>query len=110
MQAKIIYRQAKGLSSHNIKVSFVFLRYLVAGVLQALSIYVQMLLIVPFILIVIYAVFSFFKIYLKTKRVEISVYGPLLQIICDLSVMLGFISGLVNNMRDGIHQRYLQRL
>ena len=96
IKSKVIYSQAKGIESHNIKVILVLTRYIVGGGIFLFSVFGF---VSPFVfvsLFSIYLFFAFLKVFLKTnKRVEIAVWGPVVQIMCDLAVMLGFAEGIM---------------
>lgn len=77
----------KGLMSHNIKVLFVFLRYLIGLCLLSLSLKSTIWLVVLAILIFAY-VFRSFK--------KAGLWGIPLQFVSDFAVMSGFLKGILN--------------
>ncbi len=93
--SKVIYSKAKGIESHNIKVLLVFVRYLVAIIFTYLFIFIYHSPAIVLILIFCYLFFAFLKVLKKTKSVGVSIWGPVVQIICDIAVMLGFIKGII---------------
>ncbi len=90
----IWWHPQKHFSSHNIKALFVLLRYLVGLFLLILSIKYNLL---PylFILFFLYLIWSYRKVYAEFGDSRIALYGPVLQIVTDLAVISGFVSGLI---------------
>lgn len=90
---KIWFFPGKGLMSHNIKVLFVLLRYLIGLSVLILSFWYPLL---PYLLICLFVYFawSFRKVYLAFGDSKIAVFGPVLQITADFGVMVGFLTGM----------------
>lgn len=92
-KSKIWFFPGKGLMSHNIKALFVLFRYLLGVFLLILAIKYNDL---PYLLILIfvYLIWSFRKVYLEFGDYRPALWGVALQITSDLAVMAGFLSGL----------------
>lgn len=93
-QSRIWWHPVQKLATHNIKVMLIFVRFVAAIVLLALSFQNKKILAYLGFLIILYFVWSIFKMrkFVKTKA---RFYLPILQVISDLSAMTGFLSGLV---------------
>ena len=94
-QTKILYTTAKGITSHNIKVLLVFLRYFAWIVL---SVAVFLFLLPHYVLsftFFSYLVYIFGKAFKKTARVEVAILAVGLAIVVDFAVMFGFVSGIL---------------
>lgn len=84
----------KGSMSHNIKVLSVFARYLFAlASLLYILLFNHPMLVYWAICLFAYLAWAFRKVYLEFGDWKVSLWGPVLQIISDISVMTGFISG-----------------
>ena len=94
-QAGIWWHPAKQITSHNIKISLIFIRYLVGFVLFLLALKHPLLWSVIAALIILYALWAFRKIYIATDGdFKAGLWGIVLQFAADFSVMAGFIAGL----------------
>ena len=96
-QAGIWWHPTKQLSSHNIKVVLVFVRYLL-GLLLLVGLSSQPK--TAYVLIfglLMYFIWAFGKIYRQTKDASAGSWGILIQILSDFAVMAGFISGITEN-------------
>lgn len=91
----IWWHPAKQLASHNIKISFIFIRYMVGLALLLLSINSPTLLVLLGILLVLYIFHSFRKVYLQTNNLQAGVWGIAIQFLSDFAVMGGFLRGLL---------------
>lgn len=94
-QTKIWVYPIPGIMSHNIKILFVFFRYLLA-----LSLLIFALTNSPFFylllaLIVLYIFWSIWKFCDISNPWKVRVWIPIIQIISDIAVMAGFTFGLV---------------
>ncbi len=85
----------KGLMSHNIKALTVFARYTLGILLLVFSISSTPLFFLFILLVLLYFVWSFRKVYFETREVSSSLYGPFVQVISDFYVMYGFLSGIL---------------
>jgi len=84
-----------GIMSHNIKILFIFFRYILA-----LSLLIYSFMSPPFFylvigLFVLYIYWSVWKFRDIVKSWKVRVWIPIIQIISDIAVMTGFTSGLV---------------
>lgn len=84
-KSKIIIFPQKGLASHNIKVIFVFIRYVVGLSFLVFSFMSPPLFSLFFFFVLLYLIWSFRKA---------GLWGIVLQLTSDVAVMLGFIHGL----------------
>lgn len=93
-KSKVWLFPGKGLMSHNIKAVSVLLRYVFALLILILAIKYSLL---PFFLIFFlgYVFWSFRKVFIIFREIGIALYGPILQIVSDLGVITGFLSGIV---------------
>jgi GT2 family glycosyltransferase len=90
---KIWWHPSQRLASHNIKALFVLFRYAIGLSLLILSFKYGTL---PFltILIFVYLIWAFRKVYLEFGDWKVSLWGPILQITADFAVMVGFLTGI----------------
>jgi glycosyltransferase involved in cell wall biosynthesis len=95
VKSKIWSFPGKGITSHNIKALFIVLRYAVGLFLLILGIKYHFVLAYLVILLIVYLIWAFRKIYLEFGDWKLSFWGPILQITSDIAVINGFISGLV---------------
>lgn len=94
-QSKIWRHPVQKLSSHNIKVIFIFIRYLVGIVLLIFSIFNPALLVLLEILIVLYIIWPIFKWRDVIVNWRERLWLPVIQIFSDFAVMYGFAYGLL---------------
>lgn len=90
----IWWHPTQGLSSHNIKVMLVFIRYIIGVFLFVISVINPPMFLLFLLCFLSYLLYSFFKVFLKTGSLIAGIWGLLLQIACDIAVMTGFISGI----------------
>ena len=83
------------LSSHNIKVSLVFVRYILGLLLLVLGLKNILLWNVLLIALVLYILWSFKKVYSQFGDWRAGLWGVLLQFGADLAVMTGFVAGTI---------------
>jgi GT2 family glycosyltransferase len=95
-ESKIWFFPGTGLASHNIKALSVVFRYLAGLVLFFLFLSKPVLLLLLFILVILYLIWSFRKIYLQFRDWKVAIWGPVLQVVSDFAVMGGFISGIIS--------------
>lgn len=86
-KSKIWFFPRKALASHNIKALFILFRYLVGFSFLILSFKFHYLLAYLIICLFAYLIWSFRKA---------GLWGPVLQILSDVAVMSGFLSGLTS--------------
>lgn len=95
-QAKIWWHPSKQLSSHNIKISTIYLRYIL-GILYIVYCILHpqqhFLLVIPVILVLLYLIWPIWKWRDVIKRTKSRLLLPIIQIISDIQVMRGFFSG-----------------
>ena len=94
--ASIWWHPAQGIATHNIKISLIFLRYMAWLSFLVLSTTTTIFLC---FLIITFIFYSFWSIW-KTRDVVYGLYAklwvPLIQISSDITILLGFASGLVH--------------
>jgi len=96
VKSKIWIFPGKGITSHNIKSLFVFLRYLVFLGLLLLS-FAKLL--SPFYLyfvLFVYIIYIFRKVYIAFEELDTALLGIFVQFITDFAVISGFLSGLIS--------------
>lgn len=91
----IWWHPTQQLMSHNIKSISKFLRYGIALYLLVLSITNTRLFPIFIIYILVYLLWSYRKIFLEFGDWRVAIWGPCVQIISDMAVMQGFISGII---------------
>ena len=96
VKSGIWWHPVKRFSTHNIKIIFVYFRYIIALYLLLLAC-IYKIFELPFVLGVTYYMFwAFRKVYYQTNNIKAGLYGIFIQIASDFAVMGGFISGLVS--------------
>jgi glycosyltransferase involved in cell wall biosynthesis len=93
-QAGIWWHPTQQLSSHNIKISLIFLRYILGIVMIILSVLFPFLWYFVFGILILYIFWAFRKVYLTYKDFRAGLWGIVVQISSDISVMMGFVIGL----------------
>lgn len=93
-KSKIWWHPTKKLSSHNIKILFVFARYMVGltGVIMAIRNPLLWFVIIAGLFLYIY--WSFRKVYVELEDYRVGMWGTILQFMSDLAVMAGFLVGI----------------
>jgi glycosyltransferase involved in cell wall biosynthesis len=95
-KSKIWWHPVKRFSTHNIKIVFVYIRYIIAFYLLLLAC-IYKIFELPFVLgVAFYMFWAFRKVYYQTNNIKAGLYGVIIQIASDFAVMGGFISGLVS--------------
>lgn len=94
-QAKIWWHLSKQLSSHNIKISFVFLRYLFFFFIFELSLRNYIPSVIVMFLLVLYVLWPIYKWRDVIKSFKSRLFLPLMQFTSDIYVMSGFIAGTI---------------
>ncbi len=94
-RTKIWMFPGKGLTSHNIKALSILFRYLVGVTLFIYSF--KFVVLLPYLIILFfgYLFWAFRKVYLEKGKVEIAIWGPVLQLTSDFAVVSGFLSGVL---------------
>jgi len=90
-QIGIWWHPQKRLASHNIKTAMIFIRYLVVLIM---AFFLSAKLIYCFIAILLYCCWAVIKNYRYVRRWQAVFVLPALQIVSDLVVMGGFVSGI----------------
>ncbi|HET7098952.1 MAG TPA: glycosyltransferase [Patescibacteria group bacterium] len=94
-RTKIWIFPKKGLTSHNIKALSILLRYLLGfSLLVLIFTFGTPPLVYLLICIFVYFAWAFRKVFLEFREVRIALWGPVLQIVCDLAVIAGFLTGV----------------
>lgn len=91
----IWWHPTQRLMSHNIKAISIILRYVVGFVLLVLGFKYPPLLTCLIILIFLYFFWAYRKVYEEFGNNKISLWGPVIQIVSDIAVITGFISGII---------------
>ncbi|HEX6977518.1 MAG TPA: glycosyltransferase [Patescibacteria group bacterium] len=95
-KSKIFWHPTKKFRSHNIKVLLVFLRYFIFALILLLGFSSPFLFLLLIILLFLYFLYSFYKVYKRFREIRVGVWGVVIQFFCDLSVMMGFLSGIIS--------------
>ena len=91
----IWWHPTKKFSTHNIKIAFIYLRYIFA-LYFILFIPLFPVLKLPFVLgVVFYMFWAFKKVYTRTNDCLAGLSGVVVQFASDIAVMCGFLSGLI---------------
>jgi len=94
IETGIWWHPIKHLTSHNIKILLILFRYIFVLALLIYSLYTTSLFILVLFLIFLYHFYSIFKWRdILKKRSEV-VWIPLVQIVCDIAIIHGFIRGI----------------
>jgi hypothetical protein len=93
-KTKIWWHPTKKLSSHNIKVLFVFVRYAIGIVGVILAFRNPLLWLVLITGLFLYIYWSFRKVYIEFKDYKVGMWGVILQFTSDIAVMAGFLAGI----------------
>lgn len=91
----IWWHPTQKLSSHNIRVISIFLRYLTGFALLILGFRTPLLWWLAGFGIVLYFLWAFRKVYSETREVISGIWGIIIQFSADFAVMSGFIKGLL---------------
>ena len=85
-EAGIWYHPTKQLSSHNIKISLIFIRYIIVLLLLIIGFDSPFAHLALLISVIFYLLYSFKKA---------GLWGVVLQLVSDITVMIGFVSGIM---------------
>ena len=94
-QAGIWWHPTKRLSTHNLKISSIYGRYIVWVLLLILGFYSRIFWTLLLILILGYLFWAILKNYKFVKKWQAIFYLPAIQIISDFAVMVGFARGVL---------------
>jgi glycosyltransferase involved in cell wall biosynthesis len=91
----IWWHPVKKFSTHNIKIGFIYLRYLIGLYILLLTMIYKNLEFPLILALVFYMFWSFRKVYIETNDFRAGLFGVLLQFTSDLAVMTGFFVGII---------------
>ncbi len=97
VQYGIWWHPTQKLMSHNIKAVSIIVRYIFLMGLFILSILNTSLFIILFICLLSYFLWAYRKVFLEFRDWRIALWGPVLQVVSDISVMRGFVSGIIKS-------------
>lgn len=92
----IWWHPTKKLSTHNIKILFVYLRYLIAFFFFSLVPFFKMLELPVVLGTFFYMFWAFKKVYFQTGSIKSGLCGIIVQFASDFAVMSGFFAGLIS--------------
>ena len=92
----IWWHPLKGFSTHNLKILFIYFRYLTFFVLSFLTLFYQFLELPLVLGIVFYIFWSVKKVYVATRSLIAGFFGVILQLSSDMAVMAGFLAGMIS--------------
>jgi glycosyltransferase involved in cell wall biosynthesis len=94
-QIGIWWHRSKQLSSHNIKISLIYLRYAVGLFIFTLTLFGHITPLFLLFLIIFYLIYPIWKWRDVVKSLEARVFLPIVQISSDFAVMAGFLTGVL---------------
>jgi len=94
-QAGIWWHPSKRFSTHNLKISSIYGRYLVGGTLFITGFFSNFFWILLIVLFLGYLFWAIFKNYKFVKKWQAIFYLPAIQIASDFLVMAGFLAGVL---------------
>jgi len=94
-KSKIYWNPVKKYESHNIKAVFTLFRYLVGSLLLIFGLSTPLLLWVLGVGIVGYFAFAYRKVFLEYRQVTLAILAIPIQIIADIAVINGYLTGVV---------------
>lgn len=97
VQSKLFWHRQKKLTSHNIKVLFVFFRYLIGLILIFMAFKNPLLWYLVIFLLIFYIFWAFRKVFIYEKDYRVALWGVILQFTADLAVMIGFAKGIIDS-------------
>ena len=90
----IWWHPIKKFSTHNIKISFVYLRYIIGLNILLLATKYSMFELPLVLGIIFYMFWAFKKVYCRTNSFKAGLWGIIIQFASDIAVMVGFFAGL----------------
>lgn len=88
------YHPVQDLASHNIKMIFKVARYAIMLGFAIAGMFLDIrFIVILLLLIVIYSLYSFFKVFGKTQDVRAGLWGVVMQFVSDIAGMSGFFRG-----------------
>ena len=97
-QTRIWWHPEKKFGTHNIKIMFIYFRYLVAVLFLFLSLNHIIFLKILIVLFLLYLTWAAFKNYFKVERKSALIFSPLIQVSSDIAIMFGFAFGVINKL------------
>jgi glycosyltransferase involved in cell wall biosynthesis len=94
-KSKILWNPSKGIASHNIKVLFVFIRYIIVFILFMYSFQYTSLIFILLLSLLLYILYSFRKVYIDTRDIKSGLWAVAIQFMSDFAVMFGFLAGFI---------------
>ncbi|OGM01873.1 hypothetical protein A2115_00280 [Candidatus Woesebacteria bacterium GWA1_41_8] len=94
-RSAIWWHPTQKLSSHNIRILSIFLRYLVGLSLLVLGFSSPPLFLIGAFGFIIYLIWAFRKVFIEFQNFRVAVWGPVIQILSDIAIMAGFIRGTI---------------
>lgn len=91
----IWWHPSQKLSSHNIRVISIFLRYFLGAGFAILGLRNPLFLWTAALGFLLYLCWAYKKVYLEFKDWKVSIWGPVIQILSDFAVMTGFLKGII---------------
>lgn len=84
-------------TSHNIKVLLIYFRYILGIFLLIISTVSPLFMYILILSLISYCLWSFWKVYSHTREIRAGLWGIVLQITSDLTVMSGFLIGTIKH-------------
>ena len=97
-QAGIWWHPSQRMSTHNVKISSVFTRYILGLVMLLFSFRFPQLLPVLILGFGVYLVWSIWKMRDIVTDREARIWLPIIQVSSDLAIMIGFMRGLLTKI------------
>jgi glycosyltransferase involved in cell wall biosynthesis len=94
-QTRIWWHPAQKFKTHSLKILFIFVRYLFFFFLLGLSLFSSIYLPVFVLVFLFYLALSIWKVRRDVPEWKVRLVVPLVQIVSDFSVMVGFATGLL---------------
>jgi glycosyltransferase involved in cell wall biosynthesis len=91
----IWFHPEKQFASHNIKISLIFIRYLLAFAFLAFGFFMPVIHVILLILVLLYLIYPVVKWMDVVKSWQGRLWLPVVQITSDLAVMAGFLRGII---------------
>lgn len=95
-QAGIWWHPGKQFSSHNIKISLIYIRYFIFAVLLVMGILSQITILVFILAYLLYVLWIIDKKHDTVRSYNAALLLPLVQIVSDFTVMKGFLAGMLS--------------
>lgn len=99
-QAGIWWHPSQRISTHNLKISAIYARYLLGLVFLILGLFFPPFWVALAVLIALYLFWSIVKNYNNVKVWQATFILPAIQIVSDLAVMAGFLAGTLSRVDE----------